>query len=270
MFFVSSAIIIFAYGRTLKRYAYWPLFAAFVLFAKFFLMSFVYVRQEVAMAVLCFSIPAIVRRQPVRFALFMLVAFSFHKSALIFAPVYFVGYRRFTNVQIVYLSILFLVLALSPLGSAIQSLAAENIDDGKVNAYLQLSGGLNLFYVAEAVLILGLAMALRKRFYGYKETTLFFNGMFMYAVIVLMSAANATFVRFSWYYLIFLALALSYTVVFLRPARRLLFNGIAVVYFSALFLRLMLLFDDGDFMPYKSIFQDFDRKGRWEFMEYRR
>jgi len=47
------------------------------------------------------------------------------------------------------------------------------------------------------------------------------------------------------------------------------FKTAVYTYYTLLFFRLMILYDGGDFMPYKSIFQDFDRQGRWEFYEYK-
>ena len=81
---------------------------------------------------------------------------------------------------------------------------------------------------------------------------------------------NATFIRLAWYYFFFVIIALPYMFIFARTNfNRLTFKSFIYIYYSLVFFRLLLVYDGGDFMPYKSIFQDFDREGRWEYMEYR-
>jgi hypothetical protein len=63
---------------------------------------------------------------------------------------------------------------------------------------------------------------------------------------------------------------MAYIFTFIENERaRKLFLNLTLLYFSALFFRLLILYDDGDFMPYKMFFQDFDRGGMFDFMEYR-
>ena len=49
-----------------------------------------------------------------------------------------------------------------------------------------------------------------------------------------------------------------------------LFRNLVFVYYALVFFRLLIVYDDGDFMPYKSIFQDFNRNSQWEYMDDRR
>jgi hypothetical protein len=85
-----------------------------------------------------------------------------------------------------------------------------------------------------------------------------------------MGITNATFIRFSWYYLIFVVLALPYMYAFINDQKnKQTFKLLVFFYFALLFFRLLISYDGGDLLPYKSIFQDFERNGMWEFMEYR-
>ena len=89
-------------------------------------------------------------------------------------------------------------------------------------------------------------------------------------MIIIFSITNATFIRFGWYYFSFLCLGFPLVFRFIESINlKKLFRNTIFVYYSLVFFRLMLSFDGGDFYPYKSIFQDFERQGRWEFMEYK-
>ena len=41
-----------------------------------------------------------------------------------------------------------------------------------------------------------------------------------------------------------------------------------ILYFTLLFFRLLLIWDGGDMMPYKTFLDNNSRNGRWEYLEY--
>jgi hypothetical protein len=48
-----------------------------------------------------------------------------------------------------------------------------------------------------------------------------------------------------------------------------IYRNLIFVYFAFVFFKFMFMFDSGSLLPYKSVFQDYDRNGQWEFKEYR-
>ena len=99
---------------------------------------------------------------------------------------------------------------------------------------------------------------------------LIFNGFIFYILMSIIGLTNASFARLAWYFFIFVVLAIPYMYSFLQEEKlKTVFKSLVFAYYTGMFLRLLIVFDNGDFMPYKTIFQDFDRKGAWDFMEYR-
>jgi len=136
--------------------------------------------------------------------------------------------------------------------------------------YALKSGGINYFYVIEGLLLVILALKFRHKFYLNRKNIIYFNGILLYGLIIIFSITNATFIRFGWYYFSFLCLGFPLVFRFISHLNlKKLFRNAIFVYYSLVFFRLLLTFDGGDFYPYKSIFQDFERHGRWEFMEYK-
>jgi len=269
MFFITAAIILSMQFFAIKKNSPLIYFSIFILFCKFFLMSFVYLRQGMAMGIIWLSLPYILQRKYLKFFALAGLAFLFHKSSLIFLPMYFIANVKFKNLNMFVISVVTLIIAVSPLSAIILELLAENAD-AKVGTYVQLSGGINFFYLIESIVLIYLLLKFRSEFYKTEFGTLILNGLFGYTIVNIMALTNASFLRFGWYYFIFLALALPYIYKFISDVKlRMNFKLLIFIYYSALFFRLLISFDDGDFMPYKSIFQDFRRNGRWEILEYR-
>lgn len=269
MFFVSSILVLGGHALIIKKLSPILYFSLFLYFAKFFLMSFVYIRQGIAMIIIWQAVVYLIDKQHWKVALLLVLAFFFHKSSLICAPFFLVAHFRLNSIQLALLSIVVFIVSVSPIGQSLISLIAE-ADDGKIAKYAAKSGGVNVFYLLETALLVMLALLFRKKFKGSRKELIIFNGFVFYLLMIMVSLTNATFVRLAWYYFIFVTLALPYMYVYIKDkSMKLGFKSATYIYFALIFFRLLIVYDSGDFMPYKSIFQDFDRNGDWEFMEYR-
>lgn len=269
MFFVCAAVMLSLHFFTIKKHSPVIYFSVFILFCKFFLMSFVYLRQGIAMGIIWLSLSAIADRKFLKFFALAVLAFLFHKSSIIFFPIYFIGSIKFKPLNMFIISVGAFVFSISPFSSIFLELLAENADE-KVGVYIEKSGGMNLFYLIECMILIYLMLKFRADFYKSKFTTLVLNGLFSYILVNIMALTNASFLRFGWYYFIFLVFSLPYIYTFIKDAKlRANYKMLIFIYYTALFIRLLFSFDDGDFMPYKAIFQDFRRNGNWESMEYR-
>jgi hypothetical protein len=270
MFFICAVLIMASHFFTVKKHSPIIYFSLFILFCKFFLMSFVYLRQGIAMGIIWFSIGYILKKDFLRFGFLIILAFLFHKSAIIFLPIYFIANIKFNQLNMFVVTLCALVISVSPLTSFFMTLISDNIDNDRIAVYVSKSGGINIFYLIEAVLLIYLLLKFRTQFYKTQKGTLILNGLFLYILINIMSLTNASFVRFGWFYFIFLVLAIPYIYNFIKQIEiKKVFKLGVYVYYSLLFFRLLIVYDDGDFMPYKSIFQEFNRNSQWEFMDKR-
>ena len=270
MFFSTALIMAMLHFKTIKNLSPIVYFSAFIFFCKFFLMSFVYLRQGLAMGIIWFAIPFVQDKKYLKFFALAFIAYFFHKSSLVFIPFFFYGNTKTKNLQFLFFSIILITIAITPLGNEITSFFSEESENEKLVLYSNKSSGINFFYLIEIIILTILALNFRNEFYKKPETTLVFNGLLGYILVVLMGVTNATFIRFSWYYLIFVVIALPYMFTFMTDFKKQqTFKFLVFLYFGSLFFRLLLSYDGGDLLPYKSIFQDFERNGMWEFMEYR-
>ena len=270
MFFVSSVIILGGHFYFYRKLSIWPYVTIFIFFCKFYLMSFVYLRQGIAMVLVLWSISFLLKKKYIPTLLICILAFFFHKSAIIFLPFIFIAYYQFSYLQIIFLAIIVAVLSISGLGAELILGVSELTENEKLAKYSHKSGTINYFYVIEGLLLLTLVLNLKHKFYLNKNHIVYFNGILIYGLVIIFSITNATFIRFGWYYFSFLCLGFPVIIKLIdSPDFKRLFKKAIFVYYSLVFFRLLLVYDGGDFYPYKSIFQDFDRKGRWEFMEYK-
>ncbi|MXV39010.1 hypothetical protein GO491_10050 [Flavobacteriaceae bacterium Ap0902] len=273
MFFATAVIMTLLHFKSIKEYSPNLGMSLFIYFCKFFLFSFVYLRQGLAMGVIWLAISFLINKKYWQVALLAALAFMFHRSSIVFIPFLFIAHRQFNNLQLGLIAFLIIFISLTPLGDMALGFVGDVSESRKFAAYASRSGGVNIFYLIEGGIGVYLALLFQKYFYYNRNTTVIFNGFFMYSLTILAGLTNATFIRFSWYYFIFVVIALPYIYYFYKYQNagfKPLFKNLLFIYYALVFFRLLILYDGGDFMPYKSIFQDFDRGGIWEFMEYRK
>ncbi|MGQ2117394.1 EpsG family protein [Ornithobacterium rhinotracheale] len=270
LFFASAIIMYGLHFFVIKKNTENISISLFVYFCKFFIYSFVYLRQGLAMAVIWLSISMIINRKYIYALLVMGLAFTLHRSSIIFLPFIFVANHKFNNYQLLLGGFIILFLSFTPLGDLLKESTIESAGVEKASGYINNDSGVNIFYLIEALTLFILGLSFRNYFYQTKKGIAIFNGFTLYVFFTLATLTNASFLRLTWYYFIFLVLAVPYMYNAIKEVKfRNFFKLCIGIYFGAVFIRLLLLWDGGDLMPYKTIFQDFDRNGRFEFMEYR-
>uniref|UniRef100_UPI0039A62E88 EpsG family protein n=1 Tax=Ornithobacterium rhinotracheale TaxID=28251 RepID=UPI0039A62E88 len=270
LFFITAIVTYTVHFIVIKKNTENISISLFVYFCKFFIYSFVYLRQGLAMAVIWLSISLIINKKYFYSLLIITLAFTLHRSSIIFLPFVFVANRKFNNYQLLLGGFIVLFLSFSPLGNALKESTVESINIEKASGYIDKDSGVNIFYLIEALTLFILGLSFRNYFYQTKKGIAIFNGFTLYVFFTLATLTNASFLRLTWYYFIFLVLAVPYMYNAIQEVKfRNFFKLCIGIYFGAVFIRLLFLWDGGDLMPYKTIFQDFDRQGRWEWMEYR-
>ncbi|MDO5571243.1 MAG: EpsG family protein [Bacteroidales bacterium] len=266
---VLSYMLIF---KAFNKYMPFVFLAIFIFSCKFTLMSFVYVRQMLAMSIVWAAIPYIINRDIIKFFLLMLIAFLIHNSSLIFLPLYFLGLNTYKKPVILIALIGSFVLGLTTsFFSSALGTVGEAMDLEKASVYANVSGGdVNIYYAIEAAIIgIGLYFT-REKFYSSKISTLFFNIAICYVCSTFITMRDATGVRLVWYFMIGMVYAVSSLAYCFKdsPALR---NAVLVtifIYFSALHFRLLMIWDSGDMMPYQTFLSDTQRPTIWTDREY--
>ena len=114
---LHAAFCMSSFGLFIYRYskAPWLSFAMFFSLS-YFEYSFGILRQILAICILLFAVPFIERKKPIPFFLLVILAFTIHRTALIFAVFYLARYIKVTRlVYLVNAAFWVLFIALSPL-----------------------------------------------------------------------------------------------------------------------------------------------------------
>ena len=99
---LHAAFIMTSFGIFIYRYSRLPWLGFSMLIAfSYFEYSFGILRQLLAIAILLYAVPYIENKKPIKFFLLVLLAFFFHRTAIVFAVLYLARYVKVT--KIVYL-----------------------------------------------------------------------------------------------------------------------------------------------------------------------
>lgn len=102
---VISIFVIESYARVIKRYSPYIFFSLLLYILINYYPSFFLLRQYLAIAVFLISIKYIIRREPIKFGICALIAFSFHATAILIIPLYFFYGMKNSKVNLMFLAV---------------------------------------------------------------------------------------------------------------------------------------------------------------------
>lgn len=125
--FLYSLVVVFAYILTIARYSVNIRFSAILYICTSFFSLFI-LRQYLAVACCLLSIPYAIERKPIPFLIWIVIAFFFHKSSIIFGVVYFLPLLKYNLRSVVILIALGTVVgvALEKLLSVVMTFAGSS------------------------------------------------------------------------------------------------------------------------------------------------
>lgn len=186
---------------SLRRYASNYPFALVLFLGLWFYFSFTYLRQVLGTTLVWLAIPYIVKRNPWKFCAIVLLAWTIHKSAIIFLPVYFIAHRSFTRRQILVFMALALVAGVSPLPNALFN-AYGDMFEVELQNDNSASGGLCVAYFLEAAFFLWLMMRDGAKDDSDITRRVLFNIACLFCATLLFFIRSENGGRLSWYYMI--------------------------------------------------------------------
>ena len=97
-----SIIIIGSYFFVIKKYSPYTFISVIMLLLTSFNQSIFVLRQHIAMGLCLLTIPFVVKREQIKFLLIVFVAFLFHRTAVIWIPVYYLyGLKKDRNLLMI-------------------------------------------------------------------------------------------------------------------------------------------------------------------------
>ncbi|MEC5394399.1 EpsG family protein [Bergeyella sp. RCAD1439] len=276
-FFVTSFVIGFlqlfsSWNLARSKVFYW---VAFIVLCRFYLLDFIVLRQLMCIGVAWLALGYFYHGQRFRALLFFLIALTLHRSALILIPTFFLLSMNlnFRKAVITYGLLLLLVFSGAFFvikNQAFYQLAVHWSHFGKLAGYVTPAPYYKWIYLVELPMVVAVLYFLRKKRVSGNRNDLF-NLTFGYGALLIVSIAEPILIRMAWFFFLGFAYALSLLLYHIRDKKKAwVLRGAVVVYFSMIFFRFLFFYHGGDMLPYKSIFDDFDRKGDYDYMEYRK
>ncbi len=267
--FIATCVIYTLLFISIKRYCRNYPFAVIVFMGLWFFFTFTYLRQVMAATIGWLAIKYVIDRKPIQFFLIVFIAFTFHNSAIVLAPFYFVPAKKFDPVFVFFVLVGALAIGM---GNMLSGLVAESdafVDAARAeqNANYIAEGTFRVEYFIEAILFAGLLIWKYDAFdeKNRKEIVLL-NMALVFCAILLVFVRSENGGRIAWHYL--MGIIASVTHLATSPQHKTsALTGALLMMFSILFIRILFAWGV-QISPYKSFFTDGHRDGDYIFNMY--
>lgn len=255
LLFLTSIGTWFFIGLGCLKYGRLKYLFLFLILCKLYLMGFVYIRQMLAVSIVFYSYSFLIERRHVLFVTLILLASTFHLSALI-CLCFLLNLKGEHKGRMLFIIYSFsLLIMFTPL-KVVSSYIGYYLVGGDVFNF-----AVNYLYLLESICLFVFFMIFRKSFRTRTEQVFFFSCC-IYIALLVVASKNGTMIRLTWYF--FLPVLVSISIV-AEKYHRLLYL-IFIVVFSLIYFRTLMVWDGGDFVPYQTIFNDSIRPSRWNYL----
>lgn len=262
--FTITLIIYSCLFISLKRYATNYPFALILFLGLWFFFTFTYLRQVLGATIMWLSIPYIIKRDFKKFFIVFLIACTFHKSAIIFFPVYFIVDKSLSKKNILRIMALCLVVGISPLPNTLFT-AYGDASEVEMRDDYNASGGLRIEYFIESAFFLWVMLRNYRQDFKNIEQQVLFNIALFFCATLLFFIRSENGGRLSWYYMIGIICTITTTVTNQFRKKDIDYILIAISFF--LFFRIFSLWQP-DLDPYKTFLTDGHRPNDKVWMGY--
>ena len=265
---LTTLLAYILYYHVFRKYIEnYPL-GAILFLGLFYYFTMTYLRQVLACGIAWLSFKYIWERKPVAFFTIILIAYTFHSSAILFMPAYFISHKKFSKNFIIKMLALSLIIGLTPLPTTLLSL--QNDDMGAGLSYSEQIQGFRIEYVLEVIVFVYILFKNYTFISNDRKTLTMLNLAFVYCAFLFIFMRFGQGGRMVWYYMF----PIIYMFVKLAD-RKLTFAWMKpTLYFMSLFLFLRISFAwSGQNVPYKTFLTDGEPCGDgtiYELYEYNR
>lgn len=253
--FITTCVIYVLLYHSIKDYCNNYPFAVILFLGLWFFFSFTYLRQVMGATIAWLSVRYIIQRDWKRFLLVWFIAWSFHNSALILLPMYFVPVRKFEKKKVIYVMLATLLLGLT--GGPTAIFAAYGEVDSERAEVAGNETGFRIAYLVEAAFFLYIILKRYDEIPLRRANIVLMNMALVFCLILLFFIKNENGGRLSWYYMIGIISTITYLCTYTHHNRN--FANVIVVVCFFLFNRILTNWG-GMLYPYKTFFTDGFRK----------
>ena len=262
--FIVTVIVYILLFISIRDYTSNYPFAVLLFLALWFFFTFTYLRQVLSVTTAWLAIRYISRRDLKKFLLVWFIAFSFHNSALIFLPIYFVPIKKYHEKYILTIMGIALLIGLTPIPSGLFQAYAE-IDVQRVNVeILALEGTFRFAYLIEALFFLFIILSHYRQIPKKPKTIVLTNMALIFCAILLVFIRSENGGRLGWFYMMGCITTIT-TVCHLRNNNQ---NRLIILVVTVfLYFRIVTSWDIL-LSPYKTFFTDGFRENDNVHTEY--
>ncbi len=265
---ICSIFIFLSFAYAFKKYINenWA-FTVILFLGLFFFITFTYLREVLAICITFWAVNAIIKRRLVFFLLIILLAYTFHHSALVLLPIYFIPVKKWSSNYIIGIAIVCFILGIlgvSRLGfTAFSAVSGGSARAESYENEFDIEGYFRIDYVIEAVFFLFCILSLYHRIGKNRRTLVLLNYSLAFCFILLLFTRSAQGGRLAWFFLIGV-LTLVTEIVHKGETQ---WRVIMIVVSFFLFNRIVTGWDDL-LSPYKTFLTDGHRENDKIFRKY--
>ena len=261
---VATLIIYTCLYFSFKRYTNNYAFAVILFLGLWFFFSFTYLRQILGASIAWLSIKYVSERNLKRFLIVAFIAATFHTSAIMLLPLYFIPINVFDKKKILIVMGALLLLGLSGGPATLFNAYGDVMEDVRVQQNVEDTSGFRIAYLIEAAFFLFIIKNY-ELITETKEQTVMTNAALIFCGILLFFVKSENGGRLSWYYMIGIISTLTYIATWQRRVSNI---AVALIILS-FFLYFRVLTGWGVLLsPYKTFFSDGVREGDIIYMRY--
>jgi putative membrane protein len=265
-----TVIIYILFFFSIKEYTENYPFACILFLALMFFFTFTYLREVIGVGVGWLSLKYIYQRNLKMFLFLMFIALSFHNSAIIFLPMYFIPIRKYNISAVISVMIVAFIIGLSPLPGALFSRFGEI--SGSEERVIQYSkeyqeSGFRVEYLLEVIVFLSIIFSRYRNILNDRKHLVFLNCAFMFCAILLFFIRSSSGGRLGWYYMIGVIALFTYIAIEDKTSKR---TSIGLILLSSLLYARIVITWGIRAYPYKTFLTNGHRAGDpiYELYEY--
>ena len=259
-------LLFFSISRYCEDYP----FAVILFLGLWFFFTFTYLRQVTAATIGWLAIRYAIDRKPIPFFAIVTLAFGFHNSAIVLAPLYFVPQRIFSKDRVVIGLLLCLGLGVSNILGSIVGQADVIADAARVeyNVTALEEGVFRVEYFLEAIFFITLIFLNYDLFIeDDKRQTTFLNMAIIFCAILLVFIRSDNGGRVAWHYMIGVIATISSIVH--RTDKKQLFSSALIILMLFLYVRIFNAWQRFDNLyPYKTFLTNGHRTPDFTYERY--
>ena len=259
--FVLTIIIYVLLIRSITEYVDNAPFAVIMFMGLWFFFTFTYLRQVIGCTICWLTVRYIIKRDFKMFLLVWFIAFSFHNSAVIFLPMYFLPIRKFPREKVLYVMIAAFLIGLTSIPQGLFATYGE-IDADRVGVQgYEMDAGFRWAYLIEAVFFLYLILTNYRNIPKQKKDIVMLNMALIFCAVLLVFVRSENGGRIGWMFMMGVLCTLSNVCI---KRKRMLQQGVLmIVVCLGLYYRVYSSWQGAmmGLSPYKTFLTDGYREG---------